>query len=49
MTNYGEFFDDEAPTSTHIRRRERKYHYHKLSRAIGDQRFKRSHPNNTKK
>jgi hypothetical protein len=43
MVDYGEHFDDEAPTSTHIRRRERKYRYHKLSRALGDQRFKRNH------
>jgi len=49
MVNYGENFDDEAATSMHIRRQDRKYSYHKLAQAIGDLRFKRNHPNNTKK
>jgi len=43
MVDYGEHFEDEAPTSTHLRRRERKYRFHKLARAVGDIRFKRNH------
>ncbi len=44
MVKYGEFFEDEAPTSTHVRRRERKFRYHKLSRGMGVQRYQRTHP-----
>jgi hypothetical protein len=44
MVNYGEQYEDDAPTSTHIRRHERKFHYHKLSRGIDNQRFQRNHP-----
>ncbi len=44
MVNYGENFEDDPATSTHIRRQDRKYHFHKLARAVGDLRFKRNHP-----
>jgi hypothetical protein len=39
MVHYGENFDDEAPSSMHIRRAERKYSLHKLARAVSNRRF----------
>ncbi len=43
MVNYGENYDDEAPSSTHIKRAERKYSLHKLAQAVGRARFLRNH------
>jgi hypothetical protein len=43
MVNYGENFDDEAPTSMHVRRAERRYNMHKLARAVGNLRYQRTH------
>lgn len=43
MVDYGEHFLDEAPTSTHIRRRERKYKGHKLAQAVGHADYLRHH------
>jgi hypothetical protein len=43
MVDYGEHYADEAPTSTHIRRRERKYRWHKLAQAVGHANYMRSH------
>ena len=41
MVDYGEHNIDEAPTSTHVHRVERKYGFHKLARAVGHLRFQR--------
>lgn len=43
MVNYGEHFDDEAPSSTHVKRAERKYSWHKLAQAVGHANFMRKH------
>ncbi len=41
MVNYGEHFEDEAPTSMQVHRSERKYSLHKLARAVGNLRLRR--------
>jgi hypothetical protein len=47
MVRYGKHDDkDDVPTSMHVKRVERKYRGHKLSRAIGDTyvQHKHDHP-----
>lgn len=43
MVDYGEHFEDEAPTNTHVGRSARKYRLHKLARAVGHLRWQRNH------